>query len=925
MRPVFHTLATARISPFPHLPITQWRIWLVILPVVFLVPMGFLQRALFDDIHNASGNPANTFAHHIGILAVGAGLFSAVLWIGARRLGRHTLLLYCGTLVLLTLTLVPGISQHVNGARRWLALGPLRFQPSTLLAITIPLVAAFGLTTPNRTYFSPARVLPFLILLCVPLFLQPSFGTASVSFVLIFLMSMLGKTDRRLLISISVVFVVLVAFLLLNTPNRLRRITLWLPGGESYQQSQGLAALASGGLTGQGVGAARHVQGYLPEWHTDFNYAIIGEEWGAITCIGIALLFTLPVLATFTFRKYTSDSDASLAMGVAFSLTLQAYVHFAVNVGLLPVAGTQLPLVSAGGSHFIADLVSVALILSILHGSGHSPEPAGDGSASMLARQFISQSLIACFGLLSFRVIFLCVDDERRSNSPAYKQSSTVIATDRGTIWAHNGSSYIPVAYSQPTYTVGIDPHFNYNSNPSRTAINIALLTDIPVEEVKQFLVPYYRSKSGLDPSSANPPDPTDEGAPGSPIKWKRLLASASVSQVARLDYAKRHWESEDRRTIRGLYYRTTARRIYPYAPFASSLLGYVNFDGYAVTGIERTYDFHLKPSHGFVLSSRDGRGIPLAWSTTRIVEPQSGRDIYLFLDAAWQRRIEAMLGSIAQRNNPMACSAIVVSTDSRQVLACASWPTYNSNEYNRISYEERDRYMDRAQMSLIGIGPMARVFLGAISNELALASQQSRSARTPPPSEMDALWANREFVLENLRQFGLLDRSVSDLPDRIRPMTEWRRESDLDLRMLTALRDFGVGLAVTPIHLASAVATLHSGGIWNRLRFVEKIGDVPGSTYDHERLDVITPQSAKYGLARIEDKSHFYFERNIGSFIYQTHAFKAMPDKPFHSTIAGAFTENSQGKVSIIVTIWDASGAGFFLRDELNKLVNKF
>jgi cell division protein FtsW len=277
--------------------------------------------------------------------------------------------------VLMVLVLIPGLGVNVNGASRWLGWGQLRVQPSELVKLVMILFVADVLTRrakqldDNRAVLWPILVVFFSFVAL--LMLQPNLGTtiilASVVLVMLFVGGIPGKS-LGFLIAGLVSGATMAAFL---EPYRYRRLVAFIdpwadPLNTGFQTIQSQVSLANGGLLGTGLGAGRAKWGFLPEAHTDFIYAIIGEEAGlAGALIVIALVLSLGLLGVRTALRSSDRLGMLIATGVTAWILVQALINVGAVVGVLPITGVPLPFVSAGGSSLVVTMAAVGVLLNV--------------------------------------------------------------------------------------------------------------------------------------------------------------------------------------------------------------------------------------------------------------------------------------------------------------------------------------------------------------------------------------------------------------------------------------------------------------------------------------------------------------------------------------------------------------------------------
>jgi cell division protein FtsW len=285
---------------------------------------------------------------------------------------RHVNLIAGAVLLLLLLVAIPGIGISVNGSRRWLGFGPIRFQVSEIAKLGLVFVLAHYLALNQSSMRDLKRgfVIPLAIIggFAGLNMLQPDFGTtaliAAVGLVLLFFAG-----ARWLYIVVSVVGgVAFFTVAVMLNQNRLDRFLGFLDvegnkQGETYQLYQAILAFASGGVTGTGIGQGRQQMNYLPEAHTDFIFAIVGEELGLFATLGVVGLFlTIFVAGLLHLRRAPNQFQFLLVAGCLLVIALQAIVNLGVVTGLLPTKGMSLPFISAG----MSNLLLMGLLVGIL-------------------------------------------------------------------------------------------------------------------------------------------------------------------------------------------------------------------------------------------------------------------------------------------------------------------------------------------------------------------------------------------------------------------------------------------------------------------------------------------------------------------------------------------------------------------------------
>jgi cell division protein FtsW len=311
--------------------------------------------------------------------------------IWSARQGLFAKILMATAAVLAVAVLIPGIGVEVNGARRWLQLGPqsmgIRFQPSEMMKISLPIFLASWMAVCCDIRRFRRGFLPTVALvgLCVAAVGIEDFGTAALIAAVSGAMLLFAGIRWWHTLLVTLPGVAGFALLLIQSPNRVARITTFLdiwkePEGSGYQVIQSLCTIASGGWAGQGLGQG-FVKGYLPEARNDFIFAVICEELGMIgACAVIALLIALMWQGRKTMLMTRDPMGRLLAFGIILTLGLQAAMNIAVVTVSVPTKGISLPLVSAGGSGAIFLGALTGVLANIARtGPLHSPNPRESG------------------------------------------------------------------------------------------------------------------------------------------------------------------------------------------------------------------------------------------------------------------------------------------------------------------------------------------------------------------------------------------------------------------------------------------------------------------------------------------------------------------------------------------------------------------
>jgi len=279
------------------------------------------------------------------------------------------------TAVLLVLVLIPSIGVMAKGARRWIRMGPISVQPAEMLKLAVILyLAAYLAKRGDRLTEFTAGFLPPLIvvgLLAGLVLLEPDLGTVVVIGLVTYALLFLAGARLSHLFSLVPVALAGGALMVWRSPYRVQRLmTFFDPGkdptGAGFQVNQSFLAFGSGGAFGVGLGEGQQKLFFLPEAHTDFVLALVGEELGLVGTVSIMALFVLLVLKGFQIAGRARDPfGRHLAFGITLLIGFQALINAGVATGLLPTKGLTLPLVSYGGSSLVVSLLAIGILLSI--------------------------------------------------------------------------------------------------------------------------------------------------------------------------------------------------------------------------------------------------------------------------------------------------------------------------------------------------------------------------------------------------------------------------------------------------------------------------------------------------------------------------------------------------------------------------------
>jgi cell division protein FtsW len=278
------------------------------------------------------------------------------------------------TLFLLVVVLIPHIGIEVKGSRRWLGLGPVRVQVSEFAKLGLVFCLAHYLALNQtriadltRGYLYPLAIIGAFAGLIL---LEPDFGTAALVVIVGLTMLFLAGAKWRYIVPTVALVVSAFTILVVNNPNRLRRFLAFLDvegnkQGGTYQLYQALAAYAAGGTDGAGLGQGRQQLNFLPEAHTDFIFAVIGEELGLWFTLGVVVVFAVIFIAGLVhLRRAPNLFHFLLVVGCLMLICLQAIVNLGVVTGVFPTKGMSLPFISAGLSNLLLMGLLVGIFLN---------------------------------------------------------------------------------------------------------------------------------------------------------------------------------------------------------------------------------------------------------------------------------------------------------------------------------------------------------------------------------------------------------------------------------------------------------------------------------------------------------------------------------------------------------------------------------
>src|SRR4051794_31871874 len=349
---------------------------------LFLLAIGAVMvysASSATSLLRGSGDPSFYLKRYVIFGLLGLIVLRVMSTHGLKLAKAFTPLLLVAGFALTAAVKLPGVGVNVNGASRWLAAGPVQFQPSELLKLALILYAAQLLAArPGSVQSIGTLVKPLLLVVgaaCMLLMAQPDMGTTMVTcFAIGALLIAAGVPKENLFKIIGVLAVLALLFAVIEPYRRERLLTFLHPWqdqtGSGFQSVQAMIAIGSGGFFGVGLGESVQKIFYLPEAHTDMILAVIGEEWGVIGIAGVAGLFGLFGYAGLRAAKMAKDRYAKLvAAGITGLVLSQAVLNFFAVMGMAPLTGVPLPFISYGSSNLIVVLAGAGILLNVASGA----------------------------------------------------------------------------------------------------------------------------------------------------------------------------------------------------------------------------------------------------------------------------------------------------------------------------------------------------------------------------------------------------------------------------------------------------------------------------------------------------------------------------------------------------------------------------
>lgn len=359
----------------------QAMVWVVVaLLALGMVMVYSASIALPDNPRFARYSPSYFLSRHALFIAMGFVAALVAVQIPMQVWEKYAPWLFVVSLLLLIVVLLPFVSKPINGARRWIPLGFLSFQPSELAKLAIALYAANYMVRKmevKERFFRAVMPMAFAVgVVGLLLLAEPDMGAFLVIAVIAMGILFLGGVNGRMFFLITAVLVAAFVIMIAVSDWRRERIFAYLNPwdekytlGKAYQLSHSLIAFGRGEIFGQGLGSSVEKLHYLPEAHTDFLLAVIGEELGFIGVAAVIFAFFWLTRRIFHIGRQAIALDrvfsGLVAQGIGIWMGGQAFINMGVNLGVLPTKGLTLPLMSYGGSAILMNCIALAVVLRV--------------------------------------------------------------------------------------------------------------------------------------------------------------------------------------------------------------------------------------------------------------------------------------------------------------------------------------------------------------------------------------------------------------------------------------------------------------------------------------------------------------------------------------------------------------------------------
>lgn len=346
--------------------------------VFFLLVFGFLAISSCTSLIDMD-NPSSYFIKHCFNISAGFVIFLIFYSIDYKNYKNHTILFF---ILMTILLIIPLFCRPIKGAHRWITLPLFSIQPSEFTKIVLTMLMASFLSK-YKDYINSwnANVVPaiyigvFVIIIGI---FQKDFGTALLLSIIWFSLLFISKIDTKRIIIIIFVGFILLSILIAIKPYRVNRLITFFnnfssknefianKNDDAYNSEMSFAAFGSGGIFGKGMGNSELKLNHLPEKHTDYIFAIIGEEYGLFGTLFIVILFMLYIKTILSiYRKCKDDFGKYLSFGIMLIIAIQSIINMGMSVGIIPAKGFPLPFISYGGSSMLSNFCMLGILMNI--------------------------------------------------------------------------------------------------------------------------------------------------------------------------------------------------------------------------------------------------------------------------------------------------------------------------------------------------------------------------------------------------------------------------------------------------------------------------------------------------------------------------------------------------------------------------------
>lgn len=351
--------------------------WGLLFLTLLLLGIGLIAlcSAVFSERFDIAAPNTSLIMKQLIAMGTGLGLMIIILFIDYRQLDRWSYVIYFFTLLLLIFVLYHG--RVVAGSRRWIVLGMLRFQPSEIVKLSVIIVLGhyYARVVTDQGLSFKDLIIPLILtgLPCLFVLKQPDLGTSALIFLNASAMTWFVKVKKRTLIAIIAILLICLPIGWFSLKDYQKdRIQSFLdpssdPLGSGYHVIQSKIAIGSGQMFGKGfLKGTQNDLAFLPEQHTDFIFSVLAEEWGFVGSITVVVTYLMLILWILYVANSSKDVFSKIvSVGICAMIFWQVVINIGMVMGLMPVVGVTLPLISYGGSSVVTSLIGIGIVLNI--------------------------------------------------------------------------------------------------------------------------------------------------------------------------------------------------------------------------------------------------------------------------------------------------------------------------------------------------------------------------------------------------------------------------------------------------------------------------------------------------------------------------------------------------------------------------------